>query len=75
MGADDLAVEAIDDEIVVTKSGTDYLIGYKKFPDQPHLIVTRSWMSSSITSPAISQFRARALQAAVTKARGLGWIV
>jgi hypothetical protein len=35
----------------------------------------RSWVDPHITSPAISEFRAHAFQAAVSKARELGWIV
>jgi hypothetical protein len=71
---DDLKVEIEDDEIVVTKRGTRYLLAYRKSIDQPRLVMTRSWMGPTITAPGISEFRAKAFQAAVSKARELGWI-
>jgi hypothetical protein len=71
----ELHVEIEDDEIVVTKPGTRYLLAYRKLIDQPRLVLTRSWMGPTITAPGISEFRAKAFQAAVQKARELGWIV
>jgi hypothetical protein len=70
----ELHVEIEDDEIVVTKPGTRYLLAYRKLIDQPRLVLTRSWMGPTITAPGISEFRAKAFQAAVQKARELGWI-
>jgi hypothetical protein len=46
------------------------MTAYRKAPDRPNLILTRSW-----ETPAISEFRAHAFQAAIKKARELGWIV
>ena len=46
-----------------------------KAPDRPNLILTRSWENPTVMSPDISEFRAHAFQAAVNKARELGWIV
>ena len=71
----DLHVELLGDEIVVTKPGTDFLTAYRKRPDSPTLKLMRSWVDLHITSPEISEFRAHAFQAAVAKARELGWIV
>ena len=57
-------------EIIVTRPGTNMMTAYRKAPDRPNLILTRSW-----ETPAISEFRAHAFQAAIKKARELGWIV
>ena len=74
MGAGDLQVDVEDDEIVVTKPGTRYLLAYRRSNDQPRLVMTRSWMGPTTTAPGINEFRAQAFQAAVNKARELGWI-
>ena len=58
-----------------TKPGTDFMTAYRQRPDSPTLKLTRSWVDLQTTSPAISEFRAHAFQAAVSKARELGWIV
>ena len=71
----DLHVELLGDEIVVTKPGTEFMTAYRKRPDSPTLNLTRSWVDPHTTSPAIAEFRAQAYQAAVSKARVLGWIV
>ena len=60
-------------EIIVTRPGTNMMTAYRKAPDRPNLILTRSWEKR--LSPAISEFRAHAFQAAIKKARELGWIV
>jgi hypothetical protein len=70
-----LKVEFDGDEIVVTKPGTDFLLAYRKRPDSLQLVLTRSWEKPTVMSPEISEFRAHAFQAAVSKARDLGWIV
>jgi hypothetical protein len=70
----DLQVELDGDEIVVTKPDTDMMTAYRKAPDRPNLVLTRSWVQPTVSSPAISEFRAHAFQAAVAKARELGWI-
>jgi len=51
------------------------MTAYRKAPDRPNLVLTRSWFEPTVSSPAISEFRAHAFQAAVSKARELGWIV
>ena len=71
----DLHVELAGDEIIVTKPDTGMLTAYRKSPDRPNLILTRSWVEPTVTSPGISEFRAHAFQAAVSKERELGWIV
>ena len=62
-------------EIIVTRPGTDMMTAYRKAPDRPNLILTRSWEHPTIMSPEISKFRAHAFPAATNKARELGWIV
>jgi hypothetical protein len=71
----ELEVKLDGEEIIVTKPGTDFMLAYRKNPDRPNLMLWRSWVDIHITSPAISEFRAHAFQAAVSKARELGWIV
>ena len=51
------------------------MTAYRKAPDRPNLILTRSCENPTIMSPEISEFRAHAFQAATKKARELGWIV
>ena len=62
-------------DIIVTRPGTDMMTAYRKVADRPNMILTRSWLHPHIVSPKISEFRAQAFQAAVSKARELGWIV
>ena len=68
----DLHVKFDGHEIIVTRPGTDMMTAYRKAPDRPNLVLTRSWVIP--ISPEISEFRAHAFQAAVSKARELGWI-
>ena len=51
------------------------MTAYRKAPERPNLVLTRSWVDPHIMSPEISEFRAHAFGAAVSKARELGWIV
>ena len=62
-------------EIVVTRPGTNMMTAYRKAPDRPNLILTRSWETPAVRSSEINEFRAHAFQAAIKKARELGWIV
>jgi hypothetical protein len=70
-----LDVRVEGNAITVSKIGTDFSVTYEKRPDNPHLVLTWSWIGQHVTTPAVSEFRARAFQAAVAKARELGWIV
>jgi hypothetical protein len=69
----DLRVEAQDDEITVTEPGTDLTVMYKKWADQPNLVMTHA--SFDPTLRTTFEFKARAWIAANDKARELGWIV
>jgi hypothetical protein len=71
----DIKVELDGDEIVVMRPGTDFLLAYRKAPDRPGLVQTQTWVAPTTTSPEISKFRALAFQAAIAKARKLGWVV
>ena len=71
----DIEVKFDGTEIIVTKPGTDFMLAYRKRSDSPNLVLTRSWLAPTVSSPEISEFRAQAFQAAVSKARELGWIV
>ena len=52
---------------------TEFSVTYEKFPNNPQLELTRLRVARE-TKPAIAKFRALAAQAAVYKARELGWI-
>lgn len=67
-----IQVQVEDDEIVITKPGTAFLLGYRKSAEEPRLVLTCSRVSPVAS---ISEFRAQAFQAAASKARELGWIV
>ena len=71
----DLHVKFDGREIIVIRPGTDMMTAYRKAPDRPNLVLTRSWLEPTVSSPEISEFRAHAFQAAVSKARERGWIV
>ena len=70
----DLHVKFDGHEIIVTRPGTDFILAYRKRPDSPNFVLTRSWEKPTVTSPEISEFRAHAFQAAVAKPRELGWL-
>ena len=59
-------------EIIVTRPGTEMMTAYRKAPDRPNLILTRSWGNPTIMSPEISEFRAHAFQAATRKRASWG---
>ena len=64
--------------IIVTMLGGDFSVTYQKEFGSPFLELTHASITASGPAPtneAIHQFRARAFQAAVEKARELGWIV
>jgi hypothetical protein len=69
-----LRVDLEGDEIVVRKPGTTLLLAYSKSAEQPRLVLTRSWVKPTTPSLSIGEFRDQAFQAAVSKARELGWI-
>ena len=64
----DLHVKFDGHEIIITRPGTDMMTAYRKAPDMPNMVLTRSWLDPHIMSPEISEFRAQAFQAAVSKA-------
>jgi hypothetical protein len=71
----ELNVELEGKEIVITKPGTDFMTAYGKAADRPRLMLSRGWLQLTTMSLERCQFRSLAYQAAVTKARELGWIV
>jgi hypothetical protein len=73
----DLHVEVSGNAITVSTAevGTAYSVTYEKLPNQPDLLMTHSWLAPHFTTPTVAEFRAKAFQAAVDKARELGWIV
>ena len=71
---DKLEVVVDGTSITVTQPGTDFSVTYQKRFANPHLVLIRSWVAASVDSPAIFEFRARAREAAIDKARELDWI-
>lgn len=69
----ELSVEVQGTSIIVTMPGTDLWVTYQKRFATPHLVLTRSWVPAHVAPPTLSEFRARAFQAAVAKACELGW--
>ena len=74
MMGDPLSLDVKCATITVTMPGSNYSVSYQKKPANPQLVLTRSWTAVHETSPGIVDFRARAFQAAVAKARELEWI-
>ena len=66
-GEPPLHVEIQGGDIVVMMPGTDFSVAYQKPEDKPHLVLTQCRLPL-ITTPAVSEFRARAFQTAVEKA-------
>ena len=64
----DLHVKFDGHEIIVTRPGTDMMTAYRKAPDRPQRI-------RPSPHPRSNEFHAHAFQAAIKKARELGWIV
>ena len=71
-----LQIDLEGNEIVVRKPGISLLLAYTKSVEEPRLVLTRSCIKLTLTaSRSIGEFRVEAFQAAVSKARELGWIV
>ena len=51
------------------------MVAYRKRPESTTLRLTRSWVDPHALFPRRREFRAHAFQAALAKARELGWIV
>jgi hypothetical protein len=70
-----LRVDVVDDEIIIVLPGTTYCVTYYKPPSSPQLLARNISQSDDRRTPVkLSDFLARAWQAANTKARELGWI-
>jgi hypothetical protein len=74
MLGDPLSLEVHASSITVRMPGTDYWVIYEKRDDHQRLTLVRSWMTASVTTPAIIDFRSRSRRAAINKARELGWL-
>jgi flavin reductase (DIM6/NTAB) family NADH-FMN oxidoreductase RutF len=74
MLGDPLSLEVHASSITVRMPGTDYWVTYEKRDDHQRLMLVRSWMAASVTTPAIIDFRSRSRRAAIDKARELGWL-
>jgi hypothetical protein len=71
-----LRVDVVDDEIIVSLPGTSYSVTYFKRARSPQLLARNISHTDDRRTPVkLSDFLARAWQAANEKARELGWIV
>jgi hypothetical protein len=75
MAQDHLEVHVDASSIFVTDPYTNSLVIYQKQLANPQLVLTYSWLSVEHGPSVVSEFPARAFQAAVTKARQLGWSI
>jgi hypothetical protein len=71
-----LRVDVVDDEIIIVLPGTTYKVTYYKPVNSPQLLARNIPDTDDKRTPVkLSDFLARAWQAANDKARELGWIV
>ena len=71
-----LRITVVDDELIVSLSGTSYAVTDFKRPNSPKLLAKNiSDRDDFRTPPRLSDFLSRAWQMANDKARELGWIV
>jgi hypothetical protein len=71
----ELKVKFRDGEIVVTRPGTGFSATYVRPDGYPNLLLSAAIVDSGAKPGAIFQFQAEAFDAALRKARELGWIV
>jgi hypothetical protein len=76
MEQSDLKVSVEGKRVTIAKApDAGMWVTYEKAPSSPDLILTSTWLEPTTTSPSASKFRAQAFDAALAKARELGWIV
>jgi hypothetical protein len=74
MNSDDLRVDVVDDEIIVTLPGSHYSATYYKPAKSPKLLARcMSDRDDPHVAMKLSEFLARARRLASDKARELGW--
>jgi hypothetical protein len=69
-----LSVTVRGNAITMTKIDTDMWIKFEKRPDNPHLVVARTWDAPSPAAEHATKFRAQAFRLAAARARQLGCI-
>jgi hypothetical protein len=74
-GARGLIMRVRGTSITVTRRHTDFSVTYQKRPSNPQLELTHRRVTAHEAMPAAFKFQAIAFQAAVYKARELGWIL
>ena len=73
---DDVQLEVVDDEIVVSLPGSHYSVTYYKPEKVPQLLAKRISDRDDPRAPmTVAEFLAKAWKLANAKARELGWIV
>jgi hypothetical protein len=75
MTPSELRVELKGDQLVVSKPGTGFEATYTKVEGQPDLLLIAESLDPDADRAAKFKFRAGAFEAAMRKARELGWIV
>ena len=76
MAKNELRVQVVDDEIIVTRPGSFYSVTYYKPDQSPQLIAKRIADRDDLRiKMTLSEFLAEAWRLANEKARELGWIV
>jgi len=71
-----LRIDVVDDEIIIDLPATTYSVTYYKPANSPQLLAKNISQEDDRRTPLkLSDFLARAWQAANEKARELGWIV
>jgi hypothetical protein len=70
-----LSVEVEGDQIIVTQSWTSFTAIYGKRERLPGIVLLAETTDPDAERESVFQFRADAFEAALQKARELGWIV
>ena len=71
-----LRLDVVDDEIIVSISGTSYSVTYYKRANSPQLVAKNISHTDDLRIPiTLSDFLSRAWGVANDRARELGWIV
>jgi hypothetical protein len=70
----DLRVDVQGDEIIITLTGTKFMVTYQRSKGADPMTAEFDWTDDPDASLTLGAFRARAWIAATAKARELGWL-
>jgi hypothetical protein len=74
MPRDRIKVKVDGDRLVVTMRGTSYRAFFLRSPDEPKLVQAASLAVDNAAAMSHKDFEAMAWEAAIAKAKELGWI-